>query len=355
MNKDSKDFLFKLLHTPSPSGQEQKIQRVIASHMKPYADSIETDLHGNLMVGINPKAELRIMLAGHCDQIGMMVKFITEDGFILVTPIGGVDPGVLPGSHVTIHSESGAIPGIIGRKPYHLQSVEEREKGKVDFDKIWIDIGAANKRAAQKLISLGDTVTFKAGVTELPNSLITSPALDDKVGVFIAMEALRRVSKKKLSVGLFAVSTVQEELGARGVKTSTFSIEPTVGIAIDVTHANDNPGNENRRGPSVHLGAGPCISKGPNTNPVVGSLLVKAAQKNKIPFQILPNPGVLSNDTREMQITGKGVATACIGIPNRYMHTQVEVCNLSDIDNAADLLATFILSVTPRTSFKPGV
>lgn len=353
MNKESKDFLHTLLLTPSPTGFEQRIQKVVRSHMKPYAETIDTDLHGNVIVGINTKAKRKIMLAGHCDQIGLMVRHINKDGFIYVSALGGIDVGVLPGTLLTIHSQSGPVDAVVGRKPIHSQSSDERGKVGNDIDKIWLDIGAKNKKEAEKRIEIGECITFKLGVTELGKDLFSSPGADDKVGVFIAMEALRLCAKAKLNVGLYAVSTVQEEVGLRGAKTAAYSIDPEVGIAIDVTHSSDNPGSTNVLAADCKLGAGPALSRGPNTNPVVEKMLIASAKKGKIPYQISPSAALLGNDANAMQVSRGGVATASIGIPNRYMHSQVEVCSYSDLENSAKLLAEFIKSITAKTDFRP--
>ncbi|NMC64484.1 MAG: M42 family metallopeptidase, partial [SAR324 cluster bacterium] len=332
MDKESKQFLYDLLLTPSASGYEQKIQNVVRKRMKPFAHAIETDLHGNVTAILNPNASRRVMLAGHCDQIALMVKHITDDGFIYFDALGGIDVGVLPGSLVTVHTKSGPIEGVIGRRPIHLQPNEERGKTNSDISKLWVDIGMAKKKDVEKKVEIGAFITFKLVVTELGTDLFSAPALDDKVGVFVAMEALRLCARAKLNVGLYAVSTVQEEVGLRGAKTAAYGIDPEIGIGIDVTHATDDPGNENKKEAPCKLGAGPCISKGPNTNPELGNFLKQISQKKKIPFQISPSPKPLGNDTNAIQVNKRGVATASIGIPNRYMHTQVEVCSYKDLE-----------------------
>ncbi len=350
---DSKDFLHELLLTPSPSGREQRIQKLVRERMKQYASSIETDLHGNVLVGLNTKAQRRVMLAGHCDQIGLMVRHITNEGFIYVAALGGMDLGVLHGARVTIHGEKGPVEGVIGRKPIHKQTSEERERLKNDIEKIWIDIGAKSKRDAEKRVGIGDPVTFHLAVLEMGNNLVCAPGLDDKVGLFVAMEVLRRCSREKLNVALYAVSTVQEELGLRGATTSTYSINPEVGIAIDVTHSTDNPGSDNPKATPCKLGSGPTIASGPNTNPVVEKLLKAAAKKTKAPFQISPSTRPMGNDAASIQISRGGVATASIGIPNRYMHTQAEICSYKDLEAAIDILVHFVTAITPKTDFRP--
>lgn len=353
MNKSSKDFLFKLLETPSPTGVEEEIQKVVRKRMSQYADMIETDLHGNVIVGINTSAKRSVMLAGHCDQIGFLVKHITKEGFIYVMPLGGIDAGVLHGAHVTIYGSKGPVSGVIGKKPIHLQKPEERKKSDNDIEKTWIDIGVKSQKEAEKLISIGDSVTFQLGVTEMGGDFIMSPGLDDKVGLFVAMEALRIASKSKLDVALYSVSTVQEEVGLRGAITSAFNVNPEVGIAIDVTHASDNPGYDDKKCVPCKLGYGPCISKGPNTNPILGRLLESTAKQKKIPYQIAPNGRPLGNDANAIQVSRGGVAAAAIGIPNRYMHTQVEMCSLTDLEQSAALLAALVKEIKPRTSFIP--
>lgn len=351
---DSKDFLHQLLLTPSPTGYEQPVQRIIRERMKKYADSVETDLHGNVLVGINTKATRKVMLAGHCDQIGLMVRHISADGFIYVAALGGIDVGTLHAAKVTFHTEKGPVHGVIGRKPIHAQSADERDRTKNDIERIWVDIGAKNRKDAEKRVQVGDVATFELGVLELGNGLICSPGLDDKVGLFIAMETLRVLSSKKLAVGLYAVSTVQEEIGLRGATTSTFGINPEVGIAIDVTHASDNPGNENSKAVPCKLGEGPAITSGPNSNPVVERMIKASAKKAKIPYQISPCPRPFGNDANAMQLSRGGVATLSLGIPNRYMHTQAEICSYKDLENSIKLLAHFIASITAKTDFRPS-
>jgi len=353
MNQSSRNFLYQLLETPSPTGFEVPIQKVVNKYMQGYADTVETDLHGNLIVGVNTKAKRRVMLAGHCDQIGFMVRHIDKNGFIYVDPLGGIDASVVPGASVTIHSETGQIPGVFGRKPIHQQNQDERVKMKVDLEPMWIDIGARDKKNAENLVAIGDPVTFELVITELENDLICSPGLDDKAGLFIVMEALRLCARAKLNVALYSVSTVQEEVGLRGARTSAYAVDPEIGIAVDVTHASDNPAVTNQKNSPCELGKGPGIYTGPNVNPVVEKSLIDCAKKAKIPYQRLTSSRLLGNDANAMQVNRSGVAAASIGVPNRYMHTQAEICHLKDLENSAKLLAAFVKAIGPRTSFIP--
>ena len=353
MNKESKEFLYELINTPSPTGYEENIQKIVRERMSQYSDNIKTDLHGNVMVGLNTTAKRRVMLAGHCDQIGMMVKHITIEGYIYFSALGGIDTGVLQGASINIHSEKGIIPGVIGRKAIHLQTPDERNKATLDIEKMWIDVGAKNKKELDKKVKIGDPITFKNGITEFNDDLICSPGLDDKVGLFVAMEALKICSKQKLNVALYSVSTVQEEIGCRGAQTASYTIDPEVGIAIDVYHAFDNPASENKKTSPSKLGGGPLVMKGPNINPALFRYLESSAKKKKIPIQIYPSSSLISNDASKIQVSRGSVATGSIGIPNRYMHTQVEVCSLNDIENAAKLLASFVAGINDKTDFIP--
>ncbi len=359
MQKDSYSFLEQLLNTASPSGFEQGIQRVVKKRVSKYADEVSIDVHGNLIAAFNPSGKIRVMLAGHCDQIGMMVTHIDEQGFVYVNQIGGIDSAVLPGTYLTVHAESGPIDGIIGFKPVHLTSAAERGKP-IDFSKVWVDIGAKSGEEARKLVSMGDPITFKLGVTKLRNGMIASPGCDNKVGTFVVMEAMRLLAqkvkganKKKFPVALYSVSTVQEEIGLRGARTSCYGIDPHVGIAVDVTHASDNPGAEAKRIGTMKIGSGAGVARGANINPVLENLVRTTAKKKRIPFQLYASPGATGTDANAIQVSRSGVAAGLISIPNRYMHTPVEVVSLSDLEAASKLLSETILNITSRMDFIP--
>ncbi|HOB74866.1 MAG TPA: M42 family metallopeptidase [Phycisphaerae bacterium] len=353
MQPESFEFLKTMEETPSVSGFEQPVGRVIRKRMKRYADEITTDVHGNTIVTLNPKGKPRVMLAGHYDQIGLMVKWVNDEGYIYFGTVGGIDPTVLPGARVTIHSRKGPVEGVIGRKPIHLMKPEERGQAKIEIQDLWIDIGAANKEQALKRVSVADPVTYRLGLERLGDDLITSPGLDNKVGAFVVMEALRLLSERTIKCALYAVATVQEELGLRGARTSCYGIDPLVGIAVDVTHATDNPGADKKLAGDVALGKGPVIDLGANINPALGELFIETAKSKKIPYQIAAAPGATGTDANAIQISRAGVAAGLISIPNRYMHTQVEVVSLADLENAAKLLAETVARIDAKTDFTP--
>ena len=352
MDSSARDFLLRLLNTPSPSGYERPIQDVVRAYVREFADRVTTDLHGNVIACKNPSAKLRVMFAGHCDQIGMLITHFNDNGFLHAQTIGGWDAQQLIGQRMTIWTANGPLPAVIARKPIHLLTDEER-KQVVKLEDLWLDIGAKNKDEAKELVRIGDPVTLNLGYQEMKNGLANSPAMDNKCGLWVVIEALRRAAKRDLKCGVYAVSTVAEEIGLRGAQTSAFGVDPQVGIAVDVTHATDCPTIDKRQQGDVALGSGPVIPRGPNMNPVVVERLLAICKQKEIPYQLTASGKAQSNDSNAIQISRAGVATGLVAIPNRYMHSAVEMISLDDIDRAADLLAEFVASLTGDEDFTP--
>ena len=345
-------FFEDLLSTPSPSGYEQPIQDVIRKYAKTFADTVTTDYHGNVIAAKNPDAPIRVMLAGHCDQIGLSVQYIDADGFLYVIPLGGWDMVVLVGQKVLVWTKSGPINGVIGRKPIHLLSPEDRKKVPEITD-LWVDIGAKNKEEAEALVNVGDAITVELGHRMLRNNFISAPAMDDKSGAWVVMEALRRTNSKKLKCAVFSVATVQEEVGLRGAMSSAYDVNPDIGIAVDVTFSTDCPTIDKKARGEVAVGAGPTITRGPNMNPRVVEQLRQIAEKNKIPVQWEASGRPPGTDAAAIQVARGACASALVSIPNRYMHTPVEIVSLDDMDNAANLLARFLESVKAKEDYIP--
>lgn len=352
MDERARKFLRQILATPSPSGYERPVQDLVRAYVADFADEVTTDLHGNVIAAANTAAPIRLMFAGHCDQIGLLVQHVDNDGFIYVQPIGGWDVQVLIGQKMTIWTDGGPVQGIIARKAIHLLTDEERKQIPKMKD-LWIDIGAKNKEEVLSIVRIGDPVTLDLEYRELRNNMAFSPAMDDKTGLWVVLEAMRRACQKKLRCALYAVSTVQEEIGLRGAKTSAHSIDPQVGIAVDVTHATDCPTVDKKEEGDVALGKGPVIARGPNMNPRVVERLLRAADANKIPYQIVGESRATGTDANAMQVNRGGMATGLVSIANRYMHSPVEMISLDDIDHAADLLAEFALSIDAESDFIP--
>lgn len=356
MEERSHDFLRQLLHTPSPSGYERPIQDVVRAWATPLADEVRTDRHGNVIALRRPRPErssaIKVLLAGHCDQIGLMVQYVDSDGYLYVQPIGGWDVQILLGQYLTVWAASGPIQGVLSRKAPHLLTNDERNKVPQIHD-LWLDIGARNKEEADQLVRPGDPVTITLGYRPLRNGMAASPAMDDKVGLWVAMETLRLMNFRDHEAALYAVSTVQEEIGLRGATTSTYGVAPEIGIAIDVCHATDTPGNDKKTLGEVKLGAGPVVFRGPNINPRVFEELERAAVRAQVPIQVRGVAKATGTDANAIQLSRDGVATGLIGIPNRYMHSPVEVVHLDDLNNAAKLLAEFVAGVSAATNLTP--
>lgn len=352
MEAAAHEFLVKLLETPSPSGYESQIQGVVREYVASFADEVKTDVHGNVIACKNPGAPLRVMLAGHCDQIGLLVTQIDECGFIYTQTIGGWDPQQLIGQRMTIWSDGGPLPAVIARKPIHLLDEAER-KQVVKAKDLWLDIGASSQEEVSSVVRVGDPVTLQLGYQEMRNNLANAPGMDDRTGLWVVVEALRRASDASLNCALYAVSTVQEEIGLRGAQTSAYGIDPHVGIAVDVTHATDCPTIDKRQQGDIGLGKGPVIFRGPNMNHVVTQRLIEFAVDDDIPYQLSAIARATPNDTNALQITRAGVATGLVAIPNRYMHSAVETISLDDIDQAADLLAGFATRLSGEEDFTP--
>jgi endoglucanase len=356
MHDSSLKFLRDLLETPSASGYEHAIQDVVRTWAGGYADEVRTDRHGNVIAAVYPKdkgsAAHRVMLAGHCDQIALMVQHVDENGYLYVQPIGGWDMQILLGHNLTVWTREGPVPGVIARRATHLMTTEERNKVP-QFTDVWVDIGARDRAEAENMVRPGDSVTFALGLRELRNGLAAAPGMDDKVGVWTVFEALRLLHGRPLQAAVYCVSTVQEEIGLRGATTSAYGIHPTVGVAVDVTHATDTPGNDKKLLGDTRLGDGPVLFRGPNINPRVFERLETAARGQDIPVQVRGAPRATGTDANAIQLSRDGVAAGLIGIPNRYMHSPVEVVALADLERAARLLAEFCAGVTNQADWTP--
>ncbi len=355
MRKESLVFLEKLLEAPSPSGYEQPAQRLFREYVAPFCQ-VTSDVLGNVY-GLIPgqgKDRPKVMLVGHSDEIGLQVKYIDDKGFLYFAAIGGVDAHLTPGKVINIHTVDGPLPGVVGKRPIHLMDAKDRETV-VKLEAQYIDIGAKDKKEAQKLVRVGDCITFDSGFTRLQGDRVASRGFDDKAGAFVVAEVLRLVSqdKKKLPVDLYGVSSVQEEIGLRGGTTSSYTVNPDIGICVEVDFATDQPDVERKHNGDVALGKGPILTRGANINHALFELLHATALKDKIQVQLTANPRATGTDANVMQISRGGVATALVKLPLRYMHTPVEVVSLGDLEQAARLIVATLKRINDRSMFIP--
>lgn len=351
MNKTSLTFLKTLLATPTPSGREEAGQAVVAEYMGRFADTVETDVHGNVIGSLNAGADVRVMLAGHCDEIGLMVQYIDDKGFLYVSAVGGVNVRLLQGERILIQGRKGMVPGVIGVKPIHLMTKKEREGGAPEIHELWVDIGAKNCKDAEKAVTPGDVATIDTGWIELRNGLIACRGFDDRIGAFVVADVMRVLARRKLNVAVHAVSTVQEEVGLRGAKTAAFGVDPHIGIAVDVGFASDYPDVNKKIVGEGSLGEGPLLHRGPTYNNPLYDLLEKTATKHKIKTQAQPEPRGAGTDAYAMMLNRSGVAAALISVPNRYMHSPVETIALRDAEHSVKLIAEFVASLSGREKF----
>ena len=354
MNKKTKQFLADLINSVSPSGYEAPVAKVWKAEAETFASRVWTDTHGNSHAIVNPGGSPRVMLAGHYDEIGFLISHIDEKGFLWIQPIGGWDSQIAQGQRVQIMTRKGIVRGVMGKLAIHMQTPEQR-KQVTEVKDLWVDIGAADQKDAEKMVSVGDPLVIAYGFEEMTNGLAAGRAFDDRAGAFVVLEAARQLSKLSPDAEIHAVATVQEEIGLRGATTAAYGIDPDIGIAVDVTFATDHPnmGEAMKRKNLIELGKGPVLVRGPNINAKLFDLMVKTAKAEKIPFQINAEPRGTGTDANAIQLNRSGVVSALVGIPLRYMHSPCELISLNDLELCAKLLAKTVAKITPETSFVP--
>ncbi len=354
MQSSSLEFLTSLVAAPSPSGYEQPVGRLYREYTTPIADKVTTDVAGNVMAALNPDAPMRVMLAGHMDEIGFIIHHIGDDGLLYFSAVGGHDSTTPLGQRVWVHGRE-RLTGVVGRKAIHLLDADELNK-KPKMQDLWIDIGASSREQAEAVVQLGDVVTYQYEFQRLLGERATARAFDNKAGLFVIAEVLRLLRQEggpDPQVGVYAVASVQEEIGSRGAQVAAFGIAPQSGLAVDMGHAIDYPDVSPSRYGRFEVGKGPGIDRGANTNHAVFDLLTRAAMEEAIPYQVHVTAGATPTDAKVMQINRRGMATALINVPLRYMHTPCEMLSLTDLVDTARLMAAYCRRITPQTDFTP--
>ena len=340
--------LEKLSNVHGVTGREQEVSKLMISMMKPHVDEIRLDkLENVIAMKKGKKVSPKVMIAAHMDEIGLMVKTITKQGFLQFAKMGGIDDRILLAQKVIIHTQKGPLLGIIGSKPPHIQKEEERKKI-VTYDRLFIDVGAEDRKDANKMgVRVGDPVSFDIKYAKLTDDVVMGKAFDDRVGCAIMIEILKQL--KSTDCTLYAVGTVQEEVGLRGAATAAFGINPDVGIALDVTVAGDVPGVKEFEA-SVKMGKGPVLTvadHGLITHPKVMRLLLDTAEENKIAYQLETGlPG--ATDAAKMSLTRQGVPSGTISVATRYIHSPAGILSLKDAENSAKLTAAVIEKIQKR-------
>jgi len=336
MNETQREFLESLLSTASPSGYETAGQRVWIEYVSEFADEVWTDDYGNAIAvhegtGEGPK----IAFGGHGDEIGFIVRDIDDNGFLRISRIGGSDRTISQGQHVTIHSDE-PVQGVIGQTAIHLREVGSEEYS--DISEQFVDIGATDAEEAEELVEIGDPITFATELFELNGSRLSARGMDNRVGIWSAAEGLRHAVEQDVNATIYAVSTVQEEVGIKGAQMVGFDLDPDAAIAVDVTHATDNPDVKGKHKGPVELGAGPVVSRGSANHPKVVDLARQAAEDAGVDVQLQATGTRTGTDADGFYTSRGGIPSLNIGVPNRYMHTPVEVIDTDDLDGVAALL-----------------
>ncbi|HUO51031.1 MAG TPA: M20/M25/M40 family metallo-hydrolase [Gemmatimonadaceae bacterium] len=347
----SLDFLKQLLDTPGPSGFESAPAAVWRAEAKKFAD-VRGDVHGNSFATVAGKGAPTIMLAGHIDEIGVIVQHVDDDGFLYISEIGGWDAQVLVGQRIRFLAAKGDVYGVVGRKAIHLIKREERDHG-VKMSDLWVDIGAKNKKEALARVSVGDAGVIDSRAIELPNRRLVSRSIDDRIGAFVVLEALRRYAKKPGAAKVVAVATTQEEIAwhGGGAAVSAAASGAAMAIVVDVTHATDTPGIEKKEIGDNPLDGGPVLSRGSVVSPVVFRLLQATAADLELPHTLHAAGRDTGTDADAIHVAKEGIATGLVSVPNRYMHSPSEMVSLDDLDRAATLIAEVCRRVTAKTDF----
>ncbi|HQK94716.1 MAG TPA: M20/M25/M40 family metallo-hydrolase [Armatimonadota bacterium] len=351
MVQQSRDFMKQLIETPSVSGFEEPAQRVVARYAHEFGASVQADVSGNVLASIPGGNQPRVMLTGHVDQVGLMVRHINDEGFIFTTTVGGAI--VQYAQRVAIHTRNGPVLGVVGKKPRQHMKPDEYDKP-TPVHEYWIDIGATSAAQARETVSIGDPVTWHGPVEWLSDDLVCGCGIDDKIGVFIAIEALRRLKADGFGgpAAVSALSAVQEEVGCRGAGPAAFWAEPDAAIAVDVwPMVTDVPDTDKRLYGEMKLGAGPILIRGANISTVLFDLLVATAEEESIPIQFCGWPGPTPTDASSIYTARGGIATALIGLPQRYLHTPSEVVHMRDVEQIIELLVGVCRRMTPEVDF----
>jgi endoglucanase len=350
MRDASYEFFKKLLSTPGPSGYEGAAAAVWREEAGAFAE-VRGDRMGNSLATLNAGGGPKIMLAGHIDEIGVMVTHIDDQGLLRFIGVGGWDPQVLVGQRIRLQTASGEVMGVIGKKAIHVMEPDERKKVS-EVKSLWIDIGAKDGDEAKGLVRVGDVGVLDQNLVELPNGRIASRSVDNRMGAFVVLEALRLLSEEdNLNAEVVAVACVQEEIGLYGARGAAFGLDPDAAIAVDVTHATDTPGVSKNENGDHALGSGPVIKRASNLSPVVSDGLIATAESEEIPYTLEADSRSTGTDADAIQFTRAGIATGVVSCPNRYMHSPNEVVDLEDVENIAKLIAAYIKTLTAETDF----
>ena len=354
MNKRSLQFLETLVNTPSPSGHESRGLRVWMDYVSQYADETYSDAYGNCVAVLNKGGGPRLMLAGHADEIGMTVNFIDDDGYVYVRRLGGTNPAITRAQRVIIHSRKGPVKGVVGSVAPHLMRTDTGSPKVPKIHELFIDIGANSRKAAEKLIRVGDPITLNDQFELLRDDLVVARAFDNRVGTWAVAETLRllKTGRVTLNAEVCVVANTMEEVGLFGARQIAYSLHPDVALVMDVTHATDYPTVDKRQHGDIKVGQGPTVTHGNCNHPEVIKRVEQVAKRLKINLQHEAISSTSGTDTDAVFWTRGGIPSGLISLPNRYMHSPVEVVSLKDLEQIPQLMAGFAKSLKKGEQFK---
>lgn len=354
MVSTDKDFLFDLLDTPSPTGFEMPGQRVWAKHIGKHADSVDCDSYGSTWATLAGSSDQSIMLAAHADEIGYMIKHVTEEGFLYIDRIGGSDAATGQGRRIHILGDKGTVTGIIGNTAIHLRRDSLSSEKAPAIDQLWVDVGASSPEEVADLgIRIGHPAVYQEAATELANNRLVSRALDNRIGGYIIAKVMGNIAAKpqQSSHSVICLNTVQEETSGAGARMATHRLKPSICICVDVTHATDTPGLDAKKHGEVKLGKGPTVMHGTANHPLLVDRLMQVADKHDIAIQHEASSNFTGTDTDTIYDVNGGVPSALVSLPIRCMHSVVETAHWDDIEATIELLTELINSLSKDDTF----
>jgi len=353
-DKKTHDFLETLLITPSPTGYESAGQKVWKEYVSQYADTVEGDAYGSAVAKINTNSDvITVMLEAHADEIGMVVQYISDEGFVTLNRLGGSDSTIARAKRVYIHNKKGRVTGVVGNTAIHLQDTKNGGGKQPSWKDIYVDVGVSSREEALELVQIGDPVTFTDDVEFLNDEIVTARALDNRIGGFVIAQVMKNLNKKKknLKVNVMALNSVQEEVGGFGARMMSYRHMPDVAIVTDVTHATDTPGINNKEHGSIKLGKGPAVQHGGANHQKLVEFIEKTAADKKIELQHEATSVRTGTDTDSIFYQRTGIPSALVSLPLRYMHSPVETASLKDIEALIDLMTETVLAMAPDETF----
>lgn len=355
MDNHALELLQRLVALPTPTGFEYDGMALLANYLKNVpVPGLQIDVHGNLRACLNPDAPLRVMIEGHCDEIGFMVQHIDDDGFLYMCPLGGVTVPLVAAERLVIRGKNGPVYGVFGVRPPHLMSAKEREKvAPQELKEIAVDIGAKTRDEALALVELGSPAVVDAGWRALANNRVACRGFDNRIGAFIVTEAMRRLAGEKLNVALHMVASVQEEIGLVGGITTAYDINPHIGLCVDVTFATDAQKEDRKVAGDIRIGQGPVIGVGPTYHTTLNGLVRTAAADQKISLQTQVRSRGTGTCAWAMRMSRSGAAVSQLSLPLRYMHSPVELLSLDDAAQTIDVLCATIRAIPASFDLHP--